>query len=294
MPDPTAPADPDQHGDPGADGAVAARAATATGPNADGTGRVAAFFDVDNTIIRGASSFHLAVGLWRRGFFKRHDIVSFAVHQIRYLMFGENRQQIDEVRSRALEIMRGRSVAEVVAIAEDIYDEVLALRIFPGTQRLLDQHIRAGHEVWLVTATPVEIADIIARRLGTTGALGTVAEHRDGFYTGALVGDLLHGKAKASAVRALAEKEGLDLSRSFAYGDSQNDVPILSEVGFPCAINPEGRLRKHAAEVGWPVREFRGRRNATRRGVDAATVAGTAWVLGLVVRAVRRRLRGGA
>lgn len=255
------------------------------------TGRVAAFFDVDNTIIRGASSFHLAVGLYRRAFFQRSDIVRFAVHQIRYLTFGENRQQIDEVRQRALEIMHGRSVAEVVAIAEDIYDEVLALRIFPGTQRLLDQHLRAGHEVWLVTATPVEIADIIARRLGATGALGTIAEHKDGYYTGRLVGDLLHGRAKAEAVRALAEREGLDLERSFAYGDSTNDVPILSEVGFPCAINPDGRLRKHAAEVGWPMREFRGRRNATRRGVDAATVAGSVWVLGLVVRTARRAIR---
>lgn len=255
------------------------------------TGRVAAFFDVDNTIIRGASSFHLAVGLYRRAFFQRSDIVRFAVHQFRYLTFGENRQQIDEVRQRALEIMHGRSVAEVVAIAEDIYDEVLSLRIFPGTQRLLDQHLRAGHEVWLVTATPVEIADIIARRLGATGALGTIAEHKDGFYTGRLVGDLLHGRAKAEAVRALAEREGLDLERSFAYGDSTNDVPILSEVGFPCAINPDGRLRKHAAEVGWPMREFRGRRNATRRGVDAATIAGSAWVLGLVVRTARRAIR---
>lgn len=255
------------------------------------TGRVAAFFDVDNTIIRGASSFHLAVGLYRRAFFQRSDIVRFAVHQFRYLTFGENRQQIDEVRQRALEIMHGRSVAEVVAIAEDIYDEVLSLRIFPGTQRLLDQHLRAGHEVWLVTATPVEIADIIARRLGATGALGTIAEHKDGFYTGRLVGDLLHGRAKAEAVRALAEREGLDLQRSFAYGDSTNDVPILSEVGFPCAINPDRRLRKHAAEVGWPMREFRGRRNATRRGVDAATVAGSAWVLGLVVRTARRAIR---
>ena len=254
-------------------------------------GRVAAFFDVDNTIIRGASSFHLAVGLYRRGFFKTGDVIRFAVHQARYLTFGENRQQIDEVRQRALEIMRDRSVAEVVAIAEDIYDEVLSLRIFPGTQRLLDQHLRAGHEVWLVTATPVEIAEIIARRLGATGALGTIAEHTDGFYTGRLVGDLLHGKAKASAVQAIAEREGIDLSQSFAYGDSTNDVPILSEVGFPCAINPDGRLRKHAAEVGWPMREFRGRRNATRRGVDAATVAGSAWVAGLVFRAVRRAIR---
>ncbi|GCD19531.1 hydrolase [Cellulomonas algicola] len=257
--------------------------------------RTGAFFDVDNTIIRGASSFHLAVGLYRRGFFRKRDIVRFGVHQARYLAFGENKQQIDEVRSRALEIMRGHSVAEVTAIAEDVYDEVLCLRIYPGTQRLLDDHIAAGHEVWLVTATPVEIGEVIARRLGVTGALGTVAEHDDGFYTGRLVGDLLHGQAKADAVRALAERDRIDLGESYAYGDSTNDVAILSEVGHPCAINPDRRLRRHAASVGWPVREFRSSRGRTaRRSINAASLAGLAWALGLVVRAVRRSLRGGS
>lgn len=267
-------------------------------PRTDGTGqepagraRVGAFFDVDNTIIRGASAFHLAVGLYRRGFFRKRDLVSFGLHQSRYQLFGENMGQIDEVRSRALSIMTGHSVAEVTAIAEDVYDEVLCLRIYPGTQKLLDEHIAAGHEVWLVTATPVEVGELIARRLGVTGALGTIAEHRDGFYTGYLVGDLLHGEAKASAVRALAERDGLDLSQSYAYGDSTHDVPILSEVGFPCAINPDGRLRRHAREVGWPIREFRGRRRAARRGVNAASLAGVAWVGGLVFRSIRRALR---
>lgn len=266
---------------------------TVDAPTVDGraSGHVAAFFDVDNTIIRGASAFHLGVGLYRRGFFKTSDIVRFALHQMRYLAFGEDKQQIAEVRDRALSIMRGRSVAEVLTIAEDIYDEVLSLRIFPGTQRLLDQHLRAGHQVWLVTATPVEIGDLIARRLGATGALGTVAEHTDGFYTGRLVGDMMHGQAKAQGVRDLAEREGLDLSQSFAYGDSANDVPVLSEVGFPCAINPDARLRRHAAEVGWPMREFRNRRAQTRRGVDAATAAGSIWALALIVRALRRTVR---
>ena len=252
---------------------------------------IAAFFDVDNTIIRGASAFHLGVGLYRRGFFRTRDILQFAKHQIGYVLFGENKQQIADVRDRALGIMRGRSVAELLTIAEDIYDEVLSLRIFPGTQRLLDQHLRAGHQVWLVTATPVEIGDLIARRLGATGSLATVAEHVDGYYTGRLVGDMMHGKAKADAIRALAEKQGLDLSQSFAYGDSTNDVPLLSEVGFPCAINPDARLRRHAAEVGWPMREFRNRRANTRRGVDAATAAGSIWALALVVRTLRRQVR---
>ncbi|WP_081680933.1 HAD-IB family hydrolase [Cellulomonas sp. URHD0024] len=265
-------------------------------PRAPGAGpdgpRTGAFFDVDNTIIRGASSFHLAKGLYLRGFFRKRDLFRFGLHQLRYLTFGENKQQIDEVRQRALEIMTGHSVAEVTAIAEDVYDEVLLLRIYPGTQRLLDEHIAAGHSVWLVTATPREIGEIIARRLGATGALGTIAEHKDGYYTGRLVGDMLHGRAKAQAVRAIAEANGIDLAQSYAYGDSTNDVPILSEVGFPCAINPDRRLRRHAAEVGWPVREFRTRRRNARRGTTVVSLAGLAWAFGLVARTVVRSWRG--
>ena len=175
---------------------------------------------------------------------------------------------------------------------------MLLLRIYPGTQRLLDEHIAAGHSVWLVTATPREISEIIARRLGVTGALGTIAEHKDGYYTGRLVGDMLHGRAKAEAVRALATDNGIDLADSYAYGDSTNDVPILSEVGFPCAINPDRRLRRYAAEVGWPVREFRtrasqhpprhGRRQPRRPrvGVRAGRAHGAA-VLARVARGMR-------
>ena len=146
--------------------------------------------------------------------------------------------------------------------------------------------------MWLVTATPVEIGSLIARRLGVTGSLGTIAEHEDGFYTGRLVGDMLHGQAKADAVRAIAEREGIDLSTSYAYGDSTNDVAILSEVGFPCAINPDRRLRRYAATVGWPVREFRNRRRNARRGTTVASLAGLAWAGGLIARAIVRSWRG--
>lgn len=224
---------------------------------AEGAGRlVGAFFDVDNTIIRGASAFHLAVGLWRRGFLGAWDILRFAIHQARYLAFGENRRQIDEVRAAGLALLRGHSVAEMRGIAEDVYDEVLHLRIYPGTRRLLDEHRQAGHEVWLVTAGPAEIGELIARRLNAAGALGTVLERADGRYTGRLVGDLLHGEAKADAVERLARREGIDLGASYAYGDSTHDVPLLSLVGNPVAINPDRRLRRHAARVGWPVRTF--------------------------------------
>ncbi|UJP39916.1 HAD family hydrolase [Cellulomonas palmilytica] len=253
-------------------------------------GRAAAFFDVDNTVVRGASAFHLAVGLYRRGFFRPWDLLRFAGHQLRYRLVGENRRQIDRLRGEALAIMRGHSVAEVTAIAEDVYDQVLHLRLYPGTRALIDAHVAAGDEVWFVTASPMEIAGLLARRLGTTGALGTVAEEHDGFYTGRLVGDMLHGEAKARAVRALAERSGIDLSRSAAYGDSTNDLPLLGTVGHPCAINPDRRLRRHAARQGWPVRDFRPARRSLTRGARAATVAGAVWATAVSARAARRGL----
>lgn len=270
-------------------GSPATRTDDGPGPG-DVPGRVGAFFDVDNTIIRGASAFHLAVGLYRRGFFRRRDILGLGWQEARYLALGENREQIEQIRSRALSIMRGHSVAEMTAIAESVYDEVLALRIYPGTRALLDAHLAAGHQVWLVTASPVEIGRLIATRLGATGAVGTVAEHRDGFYTGRLVGDLLHGQAKVRAVLEIAEREGIDLTTSYAYGDSVHDVGILSTVGHPSAINPDPRLRRHARRAGWPVQDFRGHRRTVRRGTTAS-LAGLAWVVTLAVRGVRQRRR---
>jgi phosphoserine phosphatase len=143
--------------------------------------------------------------------------------------------------------------------------------------------------VWLVTAAPIEIASIIARRLGLTGAMGTVAEHVDGVYTGQLVGDLLHGPAKAEAIKALAAREGLDLARCSAYSDSSNDLPMLSLVGDPCAINPDARLRAHARAHGWRVRDYRTGRKAARAGLMGAAVAGA--VTGAVAAGVSLRGR---
>jgi HAD superfamily hydrolase (TIGR01490 family) len=150
----------------------------------------------------------------------------------------------------------------------------MADRIWAGTRALAQMHLDAGQRVWLVTATPVELARIISRRLGLTGALGTVAESVDGVYTGRLVGELLHGPAKAHAVRALAVTEGLDLRRCTAYSDSVNDVPMLTAVGTAVAVNPDPSLRDAARRRGWQVRDFRTGRRAARIGVPSALGAG--------------------
>jgi len=268
----------------------AAAAATevehALAPEADAT--AAAFFDVDNTIMQGASIFHFARGLHRRKFFTTRDILGAIWQQMYFRIVGvEDPDHIAKARSSALAFIAGHTVSELEEIGEEIFDERMAERIWPGTRAIAQQHLDRGERVWLVTAAPIEIASVIARRLGLTGAIGTVAEHVDGVYTGELVGEMLHGEGKAVAVRTIAEREGLDLERCSAYSDSSNDLPMLSLVGHPCAVNPDARLRAHARKQGWRIRDYRtGRKIAvvSAKALGAGATAAAAW-------RVSRRLR---
>ena len=251
----------------------------------------AAFFDVDNTVMQGASIFHLARGLHRREFFTTREILGAAWKQTYFRVVGvEDPDHVAQTRSSALDFIAGHTVTELEELGEEIFDEVMAHRIWPGTRALAQLHLDEGTRVWLVTAAPIEIAQIIARRLGLTGALGTVAEHEDGVYTGRLVGEMLHGPAKAAAVAALAQRERLDLSRCSAYSDSSNDLPMLALVGDPVAINPDAALRAHAREHGWRIRDYRTGRKAARAALVAAALAGAAsgaLAAGLAVRGRR-------
>jgi HAD superfamily hydrolase (TIGR01490 family) len=259
-------------------GAAAAAAAETAGPALPSVPpdlTAAAFFDVDNTMMMGASIFHFARGLAARSFFSGADLRGFVWQQLKFRLGGEGSpESIRAHREAALSFVAGREVSELVELGEEIYDELMADRIWEGTRALAQMHLDAGQRVWLVTATPLELAAIIARRLGLTGALGTVAEHHDGVYTGRLVGELLHGPAKAHAVRALAAREGLDLRRCSAYSDSINDAPMLSVVGTAVAVNPDAELRGLARRNGWEIRDFRSGRKVARIGVPSVLGAG--------------------
>ncbi len=248
----------------------------------------AAFFDVDNTMVQGASIVHFARGLAARKYFKTSDLVDVAWKQVKFRVTGkESSTDMQAGREKALAFIAGRSTAELAALGEEIYDEIIADKIWPGTRALAQMHLDAGQQVWLVTATPVELAQVIAKRLGLTGALGTVAESVDGKFTGLLVGDILHGLGKAHAVRTLAIREGLNLKRCTAYSDSHNDVPMLSLVGTAVAINPDSDLREVAKNRGWEIRDFRTGRKAAKIGVPTALALGAAG--GAVAAAVTRR-----
>jgi HAD superfamily hydrolase (TIGR01490 family) len=280
---------------PAAAGEASAAAAEVQQPSPVPDPAAGAFFDVDNTLMRGASIYHFARGLAARKMFGPRDLARMTWGQVTFRLRGaEKSGHIDAARESALAFVAGHQVADIVTLGEEIYDDTMADRIWQGARELTQRHLAAGQRVWLVTATPVELANILARRLGLTGALGTVAETVDGEYTGHLVGGILHGEAKAEAIRALAEREHLDLVRCSAYSDSANDLPMLRLVGHPNVVNPDAELRAEAKRQGWPVHDFRSGRRVTTVALPVAAAAGA--VVGGTVAGValhRRRAANG-
>ena len=214
---------------------------------------ILAFFDVDNTLMRGTSLFQLGREAWKQHVIGVRDVALFAWHQRRFIKVGENDEHLKTARERALGLVGGLTETQVLGLADSIWEERIKPRLYPETVDLTQEHLAKGHEVWLVSATPWEIGDLLARRLGLTGALGTRAVVVDGVYTGELIGHVLHNERKAEAVRELAADAGADLADSWAYSDSRNDIPLLELVGHPVVVNPDVILARHAHEQGWPV-----------------------------------------
>ncbi len=214
---------------------------------------VIAFFDVDNTLMHGTSAFHVGREAWARGIIGWRDILLFGWHQRRFIKVGENHEHMGTAKERALGLVAGHTEAQIQEIAAGIWDHRIKPRLWPETVALTQEHLAKGHQVWLISATPVEVGELIAKELGLTGALGTRVEAVDGVYTGRLIGSVLHAEEKAVAARALAERIGADLSESWAYSDSRNDIPLLELVGNRIAVNPDAALARYAAEKGWPT-----------------------------------------
>jgi HAD superfamily hydrolase (TIGR01490 family) len=214
---------------------------------------IIAFFDVDNTLLRGASVFQLGKGAFRKGLITARDIARFSWHQFRFLAVGENGKHMSAARERALELIGGHKEAELRQLAEDIYEKDIAPKLWPETLEIAREHQRKGHEVWLISATPLLMGEVIAKRLGLTGALGTMVEQVDGIFTGRLIGHMLHGPEKAIAAAKLVKEKGASLADCWAYSDSRNDIPLLSLVGNRTVVNPDVLLARHAKAEDWNV-----------------------------------------
>lgn len=257
----------------------------------------AAFFDLDKTLIPGSSLFLLARGLYERDMFRVRDLLRFGWGQMTFRLVGERSGAIDKSRESTLDFVTGRSQSELMRWGREIATERILPLVYEDIVRVIDGHRERGDLTYLVTAAPVELADMLARELGMEGALGTVSEtDAGGYYTGRVI-EIMHGPVKAKAAAEIAAEHGIDLAESAAYSDSINDLPLLEAVGFPHAVNPESELRKIALTRGWPVHELRTRRKALLVGVPAglggAAVFGGGIALGVALERRRAYLSKG-
>jgi HAD superfamily hydrolase (TIGR01490 family) len=203
--------------------------------------------------------------MYQRGYFTKADISRFVVANLRFRMTGTEKQDvIERFQKAATDFIGGHKVSDILALGEEIYDEYVSPKLWERTCEIAREHLARGEDVWLVTAAPQDMANIIANRLGLSGAIGSKVVIKDGLFTGELDGKLLHGSEKAVAITSLAKEKGYELKECYSYSDSHNYLPLLTAVGHPSAINPDAILRIKALAEGWPVHDFRRARYLNR------------------------------
>jgi HAD superfamily hydrolase (TIGR01490 family) len=207
------------------------------------------------------------------------DVGSAVAFQLK----GSSDRSTDGVRDRILGSVRGLRQDDLVALNAEVLPKLLA-KIRPEARRLLDLHRHAGRNTYIVSAAPVEIVESLAHSLGMTAGIGTRGRVVDGVYTGELDGPFCYGPGKVVAMADIARWDALDLGQCYAYSDSASDLPMLQAVGHPVAVNPDGRLARHARELGWPIVHFRQRtKSVIRRSITAAgatAIAGVSFAAG--------------
>lgn len=216
----------------------------------------AAFFDLDKTIIAGSSALAFSRPLYKAGFLHKTTLVRMGIAHLSYTLFGADEDTLERARNEMLDLVSGWHKAEIDAIVTQTLAEVIEPLVFAEALFLIDEHTRAGRTVYVVSASPEEFVTPIAKLVGIdniiatrirTDALGRFVPELDRYVM---------GPGKAEAMQKVAERDGIDLSESFAYTDSFTDMPMLELVGNPVAVNPEKELREAATENEWPILEF--------------------------------------
>jgi HAD superfamily hydrolase (TIGR01490 family) len=245
-----------------------------------GSGPSAAFFDLDRTLIAGSSAFALATAARKMKMMPTHELLRDALTAATFKFRGDHDTgAADNARDRVLGFIRGQRQDDLAALNESVLPVLLG-KIRPEARRLVDMHRHAGRATYIVSAAPQEIVEPLAASLGMAGAIGTRGKVDDGVYTGELDGPFVYGHGKVEAIEGIARWDGLDLNQCYAYSDSSSDLPMLSAVGHPVAVNPDSKLERHARMNGWPVVVFSERtktviRRTAAGAVSTAIAAGT-------------------
>lgn len=218
------------------------------------SGRGAAFFDLDRTLIRRSSMLALAPALRRHGLIGWRSLARASVWHAVYLVRGVSSRELNHVAGKTFKLMRGWPVEQLRELIQTQIEPLAALA-FPDAISRMRAHQARGERAIVVSSSLIDLVEPLAERLGLDGAIASRPEIRDGRYTGR-VEAFLHGAAKAEAVRRYAAAQDLDLSASSAYTDSRSDIQLLQAVGHPFAVNPDRALESAAGANGWPVLHF--------------------------------------
>jgi HAD superfamily hydrolase (TIGR01490 family) len=264
-------------------------------PGAQLPTRAAAFFDLDRTLMEGSSAFQFGRAAYKAGLLSRRQLLSDAWANVRFRLRGSTDEGTLALRDRISASLAGSRVRDLERLGPDVLQRILP-RIYPQMLALAYEHQDAGRPVYIATAASSELAEVLARVLALDGGIGSqFSKVRDGVFTGEPAGLFIYGAGKARAIEELAASEDIDLGASYAYSDSESDLPMLRLVGHPVVVNPDAELARMAREQGWEVLRFErlGRRLKAAAALAGAAVAGGAGSAALALRGRRRTFAAG-
>jgi len=237
--------------------------------------RAAAFFDLDKTLMAGSSGIFFARAAYEAGMITRGRLLGDLWQNLRFRLRGSTDDWADEVRRRVGQMLAGVAVRDLQRMSPRVLAGVLP-RLYPQMLERAYRHQDAGRPVYIVTAASQEMADLMAHVLVFDGGVGSRLEVCDGRYTGRAAGPFNYREGKVLSLRELAASEAIDLGASYAYSDSESDLPMLRAVGNPVVVNPDADLRAVALEEGWEIVHLDrlGRRLKIVAGVAGAAALG--------------------
>ena len=246
----------------------------------------AAFFDLDKTIVARSSPLALGRSFFREGLITRSSLLKSLYAQFVFHLMGADEEKMERLRAEAAKLTSGWEQAKVRQVVTEVLEDVISPLIYAEALELMHDHRAAGRLICIVSSSPEEIVDPLARMLDVDRSIATRPKVIDGRYTGELE-FYAYGAQKAQAIRDLAGELNLDLEGSFAYSDSTTDLPMLEAVGNPVAVNPDRALRRIAIERGWRIEAFRNpvsiRSRLPRVGMTAANAVAAAGAVTAVV-----------
>ncbi|MEC9005667.1 MAG: HAD family hydrolase [Nitrospirota bacterium] len=213
------------------------------------SGPIGAFFDVDNTLIPGQSiEIRFVRYLWKNGFLSKRVLIDSGL----YLLFNVLEFSLQPLRERKI-YLTDKHPEGIEPLAKWFVRSEICPRLSLKGTSALNKHQQAGHRIALVSGTPEFLIKPLAHFLGIPNVLAAKLETNENGYTGHVLSPYPYGGGKRRLLEAFAETHGVDLSKSYAYGDSPGDIQALESVGHPLVVNPIRGMARIARRHRWPI-----------------------------------------